>query len=214
MKIAEKILELPPNAALFIWFLVFAAIGLFFKYKKSIFAWGDAIYNRRKKIEEQERIIEIGYKQIQDHEKTIEGLNETVEELQSKIEEYESENIEHWDVSKKYRDRYDEQQEKTMELLSKMSDAIDSLNHKLDQFQESTENQFRVNKELNDNRHKAELRDKIMRAYRLHKDTGKITRLEYEALEGLIQEYYAVKGNGQVKDLVEPAFYSWEVIDE
>ena len=57
MKIAEKILELPPNAALFIWFLVFAAIGLFFKYKKSIFAWGDAIYNRRKKIEEQERII-------------------------------------------------------------------------------------------------------------------------------------------------------------
>lgn len=214
MKTAEQILDLPPSAALFIWFLVFAGIGLFIKYKKSIFAWGDAIYNRRKKIEEQERIIETGYKQIQDHEKTIEELNGTVEELQGKIEDYESANAEHWDVSKKYRDRYDEQHEKTMQLLSKMSDSIDALNEKLDKFQESTENQFRVNKELNNNRHKAELRDKIMRAYRLHKDEGKITRLEYEAMEGLIQEYYAVKGNGQVKDLVEPAFYSWEVIDE
>lgn len=214
MKTAEEIMNLPPNIAL----LIIVTIGIFllwlFKSRKTIKEMWDGFYNRRKKNEEYKEMLVHADNKVNEHDEALTSINETVETLQGKINEYDEENHKHWNVSVKYRDHYTEQQEQTMELLKQMASSIKDLTVQLNEFQKETREQFRANKEHDDNRHKAELRDKIMRAYRLHKDTKVITRLEYEAMEGLIQEYYSVNGNGEVKRVVEPAFYSWEIVDE
>ena len=212
MKIAEKILELPPNAALFIWFLVFAGIALFIKYKKAIFAWGDAIYNRRKKIEEQERIIDDGYNKIQRYEGEIAKLQETAETLKeqlddanTQIEEYDKTNHKHWEISQQYRDKYEDQikrdeqrHDELFEMQKQLAETQKSLAQSIASF---TELSTRRDAEMENLRIacKELLASEINKKYQRFLILGYIPADEADEWENAFRAYTGVKGNHSIE---------------
>lgn len=209
---AEKLLDLPPSAALFIWFLVFAAIGLFFKYKKSIFAWGDAIYNRRKKNEEQERIIDDGYKKIQRYEDEIAELKQTAEtfkeqldEANTQIEEYDKTNHEHWEISQHYRDKYEDQiqrdekrHEELFEMQKQLAETQKSLAQSIASF---TEMSVKRDAEMENLRVacKELLASEINKRYQRFIILGYVPSDEIDEFENAFRAYVALKGNHTIE---------------
>ena len=65
-----------------------------------------------------------------------------------------------------------------------------------------------------DEANKNKLREQIREIYAVHHQTQKITLMEREALEGLIDSYLAAKGNSFVAKTILPEIYCWEVVDD
>lgn len=221
MDTVNKVMELSPNIALVILVGIGIIIILLIKNAKKIKAFGDGFYNTKKKNEEYKKMLINADKKVGEHENTIkeqdsiiQKLKGEVSNLQEKIEEYEKANEEHWDVSVEYRNKYDEQQCRTVESFDRLTDAINALGEKIDQNQKKTDERFKESEEKNQKRIRAELKDKIMRAYRLHHQTKRITQMELESLEGLVEEYFAVNGNSFVEKYVQPEMYTWSVEEE
>ena len=221
MDTVNKVMELSPNIALVILVAFGIAVIILIKNAKKIKAFGDGFYNTKKKNEEYKRMLLTAHTKVEEHEKTIkmqEGLIDAfkgeIGMLKEKLDSYEKANEEHWDVSVKYRDKYDEQQCRTMESFDRLTDAINALGEKIDQNQKKTDERFKESEEKNQKRIRAELKDKIMRAYRLHHQTKRITKMELESLEGLVEEYFAVNGNSFVEKYVQPEMYTWSVEEE
>lgn len=221
MKTAEKIMDLSPNIALAILVLIVVGFIVLVKNWKKIKAFGDGIIKAKIKNDEYKKMLLNADKKVDEHEKTIkeqDGLINTlkgkISDLQQKIEEYEKANEEHWGVSIEYRNKYDEQQCRTVESFDRFTDAINALGEKIDQNQKKTDERFKESEEKNQKRIRAELKDKIMRAYRLHHQTKRITQMELESLEGLVEEYFAVNGNSFVEKYVQPEMYTWSVEEE
>ena len=76
-----------------------------------------------------------------------------------------------------------------------------------------TDERFKKSEAKQDERVRAELKDKIGNLYRYYHSKGEITYMEFEALEDLIKAYYKVNGNGFVKNTVEPELYKWKLVD-
>lgn len=221
MKTAEKIMDLSPNIALAILVLIAVGIIALAKNWKKIKAFGEGIIKAKIKNDEYKKMLLNADKKVDEHEKTIkeqdgiiQKLKGEISELRGKLEDYEKANEEHWGVSIEYRDKYDEQQCRTVESFDRLTDAINALGEKIDQNQKKTDERFKESEEKNQKRIRAELKDKIMRAYRLHHQTKRITQMELESLEGLVEEYFAVNGNSFVEKYVQPEMYTWSVEEE
>lgn len=66
----------------------------------------------------------------------------------------------------------------------------------------------------NDESERAKLKDRIAQAYRKHHETGKWTKMDKEAYEGLIRDYECHGGkNSFVHDTCEPESFTWTLID-
>lgn len=65
-----------------------------------------------------------------------------------------------------------------------------------------------------DDANKNKLKDRIREIYAVHHQTQKITLMEREALEGLIDTYLAAKGNSFVGKIIQPEIYCWQVVDD
>ena len=61
---------------------------------------------------------------------------------------------------------------------------------------------------------KNKLREQIREIYAEHNQSKIITRMEREALEGLIDSYIEANGNSFVKSTILPAMYTWQVVDD
>lgn len=105
-------------------------------------------------------------------------------------------------------------QKQLVDANTQLATQLAELSQMMQENQKKTDQRFAESEERNQKRIRAELKDKIMRAYRLHHKTKKITTMELDALEGLIEEYFAVKGNGFVQNTVRPEMYTWSVVDE
>ena len=105
-------------------------------------------------------------------------------------------------------------QRQLIDANTQLANKIESLTLMVQELQKRAEERFALNEEKVMKRNRAELKDKIMRSYRLHHKTQSITAIELEVLEGLIEEYYAVNGNSFVKHNVQPEMYTWTVVDE
>lgn len=105
-------------------------------------------------------------------------------------------------------------QRQLIDANTQLANKIESLTLMVQENQKRAEERFALNEEKVMKRNRAELKDKIMRSYRLHHKTQSITAIELEVLEGLIEEYYAVNGNSFVKHNVQPEMYTWTVVDE
>jgi hypothetical protein len=118
------------------------------------------------------------------------------------------------DNRKHDREQSFEIQRQLIDANTKLADQITELSKMMQENQRKTDSRFAESEERNQKRIRAELKDKIMRAYRLHHKTRTITAMELDALEGLIEEYFAVKGNSFVQNIVQPEMYTWVVVDE
>lgn len=218
---AEKIMNMSPNLALLIW----VGIGIFFiwlfKNRKTIKEIKDGLYDRRKKNEEYKEMLLCDHTKTEALETKFDTLNKHVEELTSEMKKI-TEHVETYDkhrqedraVSIQYRDKYDQQYEHTIQGFDKLTEAINAIGVKIDENQQVTDARFKESEEKNQKRIRAELKDKIMRAYRLHHQTKRITQMELEALEGLIEEYFSVKGNSFVEKVVQPEMYTWSIEED
>lgn len=222
MDTVNKVMELSPNIALVILVVIGIAVILLVKNAKKIKAFGEGIYNTKKKNDEYKKMLINADKKVDEHEQTIkeqdsiiQKLKGEVSNLQKKIEDYEKANEEHWGVSVEYRDKYDEQQCRTVESFDRLTDAINALGEKIDQNQKKTDERFKESEERNNKRVRAELKNEISEIYRRHHRTGKISSMALEVLENLIEEYESADGdNSFVHSVVQKEMYSWECLDD
>lgn len=127
--------------------------------------------------------------------------------LEGKMEEYAENRI-------KDRQQSFEIQKKLVDAQTKISDSVQGLVDKFDEFKTDTNNRFEASEEKENKRVRAELKNSISEIYRLHHSTGKINDIELETLEDLIEEYEEAGGeNSFVHSLVQKEMYTWEKVE-
>lgn len=126
--------------------------------------------------------------------------------LEGKMEEYAENRI-------KDRQQSFEIQKKLVDAQTKISDSVQGLVDKFDEFKADTNNRFEASEEKENKRVRAELKNSISGLYRHYHALGKISDIDLETLEELIEEYEAAGGeNSFVHSLVQREMYTWEVI--
>lgn len=176
-----------PSSALLIGFIVFGAvIGWILSNRKDIKELWDSQYQTKKRKDELLNML------LSDHDR---------------IDQYEN-------ARRLDREQSFSIQKQLVDANTQLATQLAELSQMMQENQKKTDQRFAESEERNQKRIRAELKDKIMRAYRLHHKTKRITTMELDALEGLIEEYFAVKGNGFVQNTVRPEMYTWSVVDE
>lgn len=189
MSISELItwMDTLPASAVIVGFVVlFVVLGWALSKRKDIAELWNSWYQIRKRKDELLNII------LEDHKR---------------LEQFEENRIHD-------RQQSFEIQRQLIDANTQLTNKIESLTSLVQENQKRAEERFAQNEEKVMKRDRAELKDKIMRSYRLHHKTQSITAIELEVLEGLIEEYYAVNGNSFVKHNVQPEMYTWTVVDE
>lgn len=189
MSISELItwMDTLPASALIVGFVVlFVVLGWALYKRKDIAELWNSWYQIRKRKDELLNMI------LEDHKR---------------LEQFEENRIND-------RQQSFEIQRQLIDANTQLANKIESLTLMVQENQKRAEERFALNEEKVMKRNRAELKDKIMRSYRLHHKTQSITAIELEVLEGLIEEYYAVNGNSFVKHNVQPEMYTWTVVDE
>lgn len=189
MSISELITwmdTLPASACLIGFVVLFVVLGWALSKRKDIAELWNSWYQIRKRKDELLNMI------LEDHKR---------------LEQFEENRIND-------RQQSFEIQRQLIDANTQLANKIESLTLMVQENQKKAEERFALNEEKAMKRNRAELKDKIMRSYRLHHKTQSITAIELEVLEGLIEEYYAVNGNSFVKHNVQPEMYTWTVVDE
>lgn len=189
MSISELItwMDTLPASAVMVGFVVlFVVLGWALSKRKDISELWNSWYQIRKRKDELLNMI------LEDHKR---------------LEQFEENRIND-------RQQSFEIQKQLIDANTQLANKIESLTLMVQENQKRAEERFALNEEKAMKRNRAELKDKIMRSYRLHHKTQSITAIELEVLEGLIEEYYAVNGNSFVKHNVQPEMYTWTVVDE
>ncbi len=189
MSISELItwMDTLPASAVMVGFVVlFVVLGWALSKRKDIAELWNSWYQIRKRKDELLNMI------LEDHKR---------------LEQFEENRIND-------RQQSFEIQRQLIDANTQLANKIESLTLMVQENQKRAEERFALNEEKVMKRNRAELKDKIMRSYRLHHKTQSITAIELEVLEGLIEEYYAVNGNSFVKHNVQPEMYTWTVVDE
>lgn len=189
MSISELItwMDTLPASAVIVGFVVlFVVLGWALSKRKDIAELWNSWYQIRKRKDELLNMI------LEDHKR---------------LEQFEENRIND-------RQQSFEIQRQLIDANTQLTNKIESLTLMVQENQKRAEERFALNEEKVMKRNRAELKDKIMRSYRLHHKTQSITAIELEVLEGLIEEYYAVNGNSFVKHNVQPEMYTWTVVDE
>lgn len=177
---------LPASAVMVGFVVLFVVLGWALSKRKDIAELWNSWYQIRKRKDELLNII------LEDHKR---------------LEQFEENRIND-------RQQSFEIQRQLIDANTQLANKIESLTLMVQENQKRAEERFALNEEKVIKRNRAELKDKIMRSYRLHHKTQSITAIELEVLEGLIEEYYAVNGNSFVKHNVQPEMYTWTVVDE
>ena len=137
----------------------------------------------------------------------IKTLSDVVYETQKKIDVFAENRV-------KDRAQSFQIQKELIDAQTRISDSVNDIAKKIDQMKIDTDERFKKSQEKQDARVRAELKDKIGNLYRVYHNRGKITQMELEALEGLIDSYYKVGGNSFVKSIVEPELFAWKIVDD
>lgn len=127
--------------------------------------------------------------------------------LEGKMKEYADNRI-------KDRQQSFEIQKKLVDAQTKISDSVQGLVDKFDEFKTDTNDRFKANEEKENKRDRAKLKNSISEIYRYHHSTGQINDIELETLEDLIEEYESAGGeNSFVHSLVQKEMYTWEKVE-
>lgn len=138
-------------------------------------------------------------KWIRSKEKDHDLLLRTVEELNQFAENRKHDREQSFQIQKELTDAQKE-----------LAKSISMISKKIDEMQRNTDERFARSEQKNNKRIRAELKDKISQSYRYHHALGKISPMELEALEDLIEEYEAADGkNSFVHSVVQKEMYKW-----
>lgn len=183
----EKLGAVDFSTVLICFIILFFIIGWILDKNQVLKKIWDDFYNRKKKKEELYQLI-LQTKQITD------------EYCQNRIND----------------------RNQSLKIQEQLTKSIQEINDKLDKMKYDTDMRFLENqkqlqetREKTDKRTRAEMKDKISRAYRYYHAKKTWNYMEKEALLDLIEEYEAAGGkNSFVHSVVVPEMCLWEEITE
>lgn len=193
------------------WFVVVLAVisaMMVFKFISELFAWfiekfGLETRSMREKRENKELL-----------KKTAENLSSLQERHTKDEKDFRAILNKHISESEKDRKALHQVQKDLVKSQTKISDSVQGLVEKFDEFKTNTDDRFNSNEEKENKRVRAELKNSISEIYRIHHATGQINDIELETLEDLIEEYESAKGeNSFVHSLVQKEMYTWEKVE-
>ena len=185
-ELLDYIDTIPSSTLLVSFVMIGVALGWFLSNRKNIKSIFDSWYQTKKRKDELLQMLLSDHDRMGEYEKNRKSDREQSFEIQKQL----------------------------IDANMQLTKQITDLSKMVQDNQRKTDQRFAESEERNKKRIRAELKDKIMRAYRMHHQTKKITNMEMEALEGLIEEYFAVNGNGFVENIVQPEMYTWTIVDE
>lgn len=186
MKLSEIIdyIDSIPSSALLIGFIVLGAvIGWFLSNRKDISELWNSWYQSKKRKDELLNML------LNDHERM--GAYEE-NRLHDRAQSFEI-------------------QKQLVDAQTNLAEQLKTVSFQISEMQRKTDERFAESEEKNNKRIRAELKDKIMRAYRIYHERQSWNEMEKEALEDLIEEYQKVGGNSFVHKVIVPEMYTWKV---
>ena len=205
------------------WWYVFVAVILFLvvlKFVWSLLEWflvdklGIETKGMKQKREDHELLVTTSKNLAllqEKHDKDECGLEAALETFMDEVRE----SFEH--VDKKIEGFYDNQSKyrgQSLEIQQQWTNKIDGVFDRLKQMQKQTDERFAISEEKTNKRVQSDIKERIAQSYRRYNISKKITRMELEALEDLIDTYENYGGtNSFIHSVVQKEMYTWEVTE-
>lgn len=130
----------------------------------------------------------------------MEEVRDSFENVNTKIEGF-------YDNQSKYRGQ-------SLDIQQQWTDKIDGIYNVLDEMQKNTDERFAISEEKTNKRVQSDIKERIAQSYRRYNISKKISRMELEALEDLIDTYENYGGiNSFIHSVVQKEMYTWEVTE-
>lgn len=121
------------------------------------------------------------------------------------------------DVNDKIEGFYENQSRyrgQSLDIQQQWSDKIEGVFCRLDEMQRQTDERFAQSEAKTNKRVQSDIKERIAQSYRRYNISKKITHMELEALEDLIDTYESFGGeNSFVHSVVQKEMYTWEVTE-
>ena len=121
------------------------------------------------------------------------------------------------DVNDKIEGFYENQSKyrsQSLEVQKEWSEKINGVFDRLDEMQKQTDERFAQSEAKTNKRVQSDIKERIAQSYRRYNISKKITHMELEALEDLIDTYENFGGeNSFVHSVVQKEMYTWEVTE-
>ena len=102
-------------------------------------------------------------------------------------------------------------QKELKDSQNELANKVNSIFAKLDDIINNTNERFSANEEKENKRVQSEIKERIAQSYREYNKTKRISSIELEALEDLIDTYESHGGeNSFVHSVVQKEMYTWE----
>lgn len=139
---------------------------------------------------------------------------ENVKELQATVQKGMNIVLENQDEIKKFYNNRVHDREQSFQIQREWTDKINGIYNVLDEMQQTTNERFALSEEKQNKRVQADIKARIAQLYRKYDNAKKISHMELESLEDLIETYENYGGqNSFVHSIVQKEMYTWEEID-
>lgn len=190
---------------------------LLFAFKGAVMLWDwfcERFKIKTKKMQDRELLIKTSENLAllqEKHDKDERGLEVALETFMGEVRESFT------DVNNKIEGFYDNQSKyrgQSLNIQKEWSDKIDDVFGKLEDMQKRTDERFAISEEKTNKRVQSDIKERIAQSYRRYNISKKISRMELEALEDLIETYESYGGtNSFIHSVVQKEMYTWEVTE-
>ena len=144
----------------------------------------------------------------------IDEMKTIIEGTDQKIDTFTQNRIKDREQSFKIQKELTDAQNRLSEAQNELSGLISNIDKKIDKMKKDTDTRFQTNEAKNNSRIRSEIKDRVSQVYRRHHITQKISSMELEALEGLIDSYEKADGhNSFIHQIVQKEMYQWKIED-
>ena len=139
---------------------------------------------------------------------------ENVKELQATVQKGMNIVLENQDEIKKFYNNRVHDREQSFQIQREWTDKINGIYNVLDEMQQTTNERFALSEKKQNKRVQADIKARIAQLYRKYDNVKKISHMELESLEDLIETYENYGGqNSFVHSIVQKEMYTWEETD-
>lgn len=104
--------------------------------------------------------------------------------------------------------------EQSLKIQEQLNNKIDDICHVLDEMKKNTNERFAQSEEKTNKRVQSDIKERIAQSYRRYSNSKKISHMELEALEDLIDTYESFGGqNSFVHSVVQKEMYTWDIVE-
>ena len=148
----------------------------------------------QEKSEKDDRALEVSF------EVFVNEVREAFEQVHKKFEETNEMQL--------------KRREQSLIIQQELNNKIDDICNVLDEMKKNTNERFAQSEEKTNKRVQSDIKERIAQSYRHYNNCKKISHMELEALEDLIDTYESFGGkNSFVHSVVQKEMYTWEITE-